>query len=89
MSMPTLKPERHNGQDILRPYDMSGPTPKLASSSVWFPPTVSVQYPYEPIEKIAAEEAQAIVSMRAMTLTELRQRLFAFANAVIENEKRK
>lgn len=87
--MPRLTPDRLNGQDILRPVDYSGPTPMLASSSVWFPPTISVEHPHEPLERLCEVEAQRIVSMRAMTLNELRQRLFAFANAVIENEKRR
>jgi len=85
----TMKPDRLNGQDILRPVVHEGGTPKLASSSVWFPPTISVQHAYEPLGRLVEIEAQQIVAMKAMKTSELKQRLYAFAQAVIANEQRK
>jgi hypothetical protein len=87
--MPKLVPEQHSGKTILRPIDYSEATPKLASSTVFHPPSISVQHAYEPLGLLVEQEAQRIVSMRAMTTSELRARLHAFALAAIENEKRR
>ena len=86
--MPKLVPEQHSGQTILRPIDYSEPTPKLASSAVFHPPSVLIEHAPEPLGLLVEREAQRIVSMRAMTTSELRARLNAFAHEVIENERR-
>ncbi len=78
-------PDTHNGQKILRPVTHGGDgIPKLASSSVFHPPTVSVVYP---LEALVEDETRAIIGMKAMTTSELRVRLYAFAKQVIANEK--
>jgi hypothetical protein len=83
-AVPHLRPEQHSGKTILRPIDYSGPTPKLASSAVFHPPAVQIVYS---LENMAEDEAKAIVSMKAMTASELRARLFTFARRVIENNR--
>lgn len=90
MTFPAMKPDKLNGHDILRPVAQDGSgIPFIASTAVFFPPSVSIVYPHEPLGKLVEIEAQKIVSMKAMTTSELRQRLHDFALAVIENEKRK
>lgn len=87
--MPRLVPDKINGKDILRPIDESGDgIPKLASSTVFHPPSVQIQYAPEPLGLLIEREAQRIVSMRAMTTSELRARLNAFAQEVLENQRR-
>jgi hypothetical protein len=89
--MPIIKPEKVNGKVIGRPHVRLGDgiMTKLESSSVFYPPTVSVQYPHVPVGRLVEQEARAIVGMRAMTSDELAQRLYDFAKRVIENEKRR
>lgn len=89
--MPIIKAEKINGQTIGKPHVRLGDgiMTKLDSSSVFHPPTVSVRYPHVPVGQLVEQEARAIVGMRAMTSDELAQRLWNFAQAVIENEKRK
>jgi len=89
VSFPTMKPDRLNGKDILRPVVYEGGTPRLESSAVWFPPSVQVVPNYEPLGRLVEIEAQQIVAMKAMKTSELRERLFAFAHRVIANEQRK
>ena len=84
-----MKPDRLNGQDILRPVVYDGGTPRLESSAVWFPPSISVVHAYEPVGRLVEIEAQQIVAMKAMKTSELRERLYAFAQRVIANEQRK
>ena len=87
--MPRLVPDKVNGKQILRPIDESGDgIPKLASSAVFHPPSVLIEHAPEPLGLLVEREAQRIVSMRAMTTSELRARLNAFAHEVIENERR-
>jgi hypothetical protein len=84
-----MTPDKANGKDILRPlshYDDG--IPKLASSAVFHPPSVDIVYPHEPLGKLVEIEAKRIVSMKAMTTSELRARLFEFAKLVLENERR-
>lgn len=84
-----MKPDRLNGHDILRPVITQDGVQRIESSSVFFPPSIGVVYPYEPLTKLAEIEAQQIVSMKAMKTSELRQRLYDFAKVVISNEQRK
>jgi hypothetical protein len=88
VGMPILKPEKLNGQTICRPYTKTGDgmLKRLPSSSVFFPPSVYVVYP---LEAMVEREAQSIVGMRAMTTSELRARLHAFALVVIDNERKR
>lgn len=87
--MPRLVPDKVNGKQILRPIDESGDgIPKLASSAVFHPPSVLIEHAPEPLGLLVEREAQRIVSMRAMTTSELRARLNAFAHEIIENERR-
>jgi hypothetical protein len=87
--MPKLVPDKLNGKGILRPVDYSGPTPKLASSAVFHPPSVGVEYPKVPVGRMVEAAAHGIVSMRAMTTSELIVRLNDFATQVLENDKRR
>lgn len=89
MPMPKMVPETYGGKEILRPVDYSGPTPNLASSTVFFPPSISIVEPYEPLGLLVEREANAIVAMKAMTTSELRSKLHTFALGVIANEKRR
>lgn len=86
--MPVMKPEKLNGQTICRPYTKTGDgmLQRLEGTSVAFPPSVNIVYP---LEAMVEQEAQSIVGMRAMTTSELRARLHAFALAVINNERKK
>lgn len=86
--MPIMKPERLNGQTILKPHKMTGDgmVQRIESSFVAFPPSVSVVYP---LEAMVEQEALAIVGMRAMTTSELKARLHKFALAVLSNERKK
>lgn len=88
---PIIKPETVNGQVVGKPHVRLGDgiMTKLASSSVFFPPTVSVQYPHVPVEHLVDQAAREIVGMKAMTSDELAQRLWDFAQRVVENEKRR
>lgn len=89
MSMAKMTPDRHNGKDILRPVVHGGDgIPKLASSAVFHPPSVLIEHAPEPLGLLVEREAQRIVSMRAMTTSELRARLNAFAHEIIENQRR-
>lgn len=88
--MPVIKPEKHNGTTVGRAYAQDGGTmTKLSSTSAFHLPTIDVVHPYVPLERLVADEANRIVSMRAMTTTELRSRLYKFAQLVIQNESRK
>lgn len=88
--MPVIKPEKHNGTTVGRAYAQDGGTmTKLSSSSAFHLPTIDVVYPHEPLGLIVDRAAQQIVGMRAMTTSELRQRLHQFALDVIANEQRK
>ncbi len=89
--MPIIKPEKINGKIVGKPHVRLGDgiMTKLESSSVFHPPTISVKYPHVPVGRLVEQEARAIVGMRAMTSDELAQRLWNFAQRVIENEKRR
>lgn len=89
MTMARMTPDRLNGQVILRPVTQGGDSiPKLASSSVFHPPTIGIEYAHIPLGRLVEDEANSIVSMKAMTTSELRRRLYAFAQNVILNETR-
>jgi hypothetical protein len=89
--MPIVKPENHNGQAIGRAYVRSedGIMTKLDSSSAFHLPSILIKHNPEPLGLLVERAAQSIVSMRAMTTSELRQRLHDFAQTVIANEARK
>lgn len=88
--MPTLKPDTLNGQKILRPVITGGDSiPKLASSSVWHPPTLTVSHAYIPVGRLVEDEVRDIQAMKALKTSELRDRLFNFARRIIENERRR
>lgn len=89
MTMPRMVPDTLNGHAILRPVDYGEATPKLASTAVFHPPTLTVKHNPEPLGLLIERAAQSIVAMRAMTTSELRQRLHDFAQTVIANEARK
>lgn len=90
MSMARAVPDTHNGQKILRPVTHGGDSiPKLASSSVFHPPTIGVVHGHIPLGAIVEHEANSIVCMKAMKTSELRDRLHQFALVVIENERRR
>ena len=87
--MARMTPDMHNGKRILRPVVQGEDGfPKLASSSVFHPPTIGVRYPHIPLGKLVDDEAAAIVGMKAMMGSELRDRLQQFALHVIENQGR-
>jgi hypothetical protein len=87
MSMPKLTPDKLNGQTILRPViPGSDSIPKLASSSVFHPPSINVVYQ---LEELVEREARAIVGMKALTSNELALRLYNFAQRVIESERQR
>lgn len=83
---PRLRPEQHSGKTILRPVDYSGAIPKIVSTTVFHPPSVNI---VQPLECLVDDEAQSIVGMKALTTSELRQRLARFAADVLENERRR
>lgn len=86
--MPIIKAEKVNGKVVGRPHVIGGDgiMTKLPSSSVFFPPTVTVVYP---LEALVEQEARAIVGLRALTSNEIAKRLWDFAQRVIQNEKGK
>lgn len=85
--MPRLTPDKLNGVEILRPVAKRGDsTPFLASSSVFFKPTVEVKHNILSFEEMAGRMADHITRQKAMTKTELAHTLYNFARAVAQNE---
>lgn len=85
-----MTPDTHNGKAILRPISHHDDgIPRLASSAVFHPPSVSVVHPHEPLGRLVAQEARAIVGMKALTSDEIAQRLWDFAQRIIVNESRR
>lgn len=82
-----MKPERVNGQVVAAPYTRGadGIMSKLEGRGVMRMPAVSVVYP---LPVLVENETRAIQGLKALTTSELRARLFAFATAAIENDRR-
>lgn len=92
MMMPRLTPDKLNGKTILRPVIPAGPgnpIPKLASSSVFHPPTVVVEYPVLPVDEIAEMAAKNISQGGVCTLSRLAALCKHWLSRMAVNERKR
>ena len=89
--MPIMRPEKVNGQTIMKPYVRGGDgiMQRLESQSVMFPPGVRVDHPILSIDEMMRRALDDIARNGMCTKSELKGHLYRWLNKAALNERRK